>query len=56
MSYRIELSLIVAIFDYSPKATTMKLTITDDMEVIAEFCGSIQGLYVSLGSFSSDVM
>ena len=33
----------------------MKLTITDDIEVIAEFFESIQGLYVSLGSFSFDV-
>ena len=47
-------------FDYSPKATTMKLTITadvtDDTEAIAEIYGSPQGLHVSLGSFSSEVM
>jgi len=55
VNYHIKLSLIVASFDYSPKATTMKLTITDDIEVIAELFGSIQGLYVSLGSFSFDV-
>lgn len=33
----------------------MKLTITDDIEVIAELFGSIPGFYVSLGSFSFDV-
>ena len=47
-------------FDYSPKATTMKLTITadltDDTEAIAEIFGSTQGLHVSLGSFGSEVM
>jgi len=47
-------------FDYSPKATTMKLTIiadiTDDTEVIAEIFGSTQGFHVSLGSFSFDAM
>ena len=50
----------MADFDYSPKATTMKLTITadviDDTEAIAEIFGSTQGLHVSLGSFSSDVI
>ena len=56
VNYRIELSLIVASFGYSPKATTMRLTITDDIEVIAEIFGWIQGLYVSLGSFSFVVM
>lgn len=56
VNYRTELSLIAASLNYSPKATTMKLTITDDIEVIAEYCGSIQGLYVSLDSFSFDVM
>ena len=47
-------------FDYSPKATTIKLTITADVtvdtEAIAEIFGSTQGLHVSLGTFSSDVM
>ena len=40
------------LFWYSPKTTTMKLTITDDIEAIAESFESIQGSYVSLGSFS----
>ena len=56
VNYRIELTIIVASFDYLPKAITRKLTITDDIEVIVEFLGSIQGLHVSLGSFSFDVM
>lgn len=56
VNYCIELSLIVASLNYSPKTTTMKLTITDDIEVIAEYCGSIQGLYVPLVSLSFDVM
>ena len=50
----------MADFDYSPKATTIKLTITADVtvdtEAIAEIFGSTQGLHVSLGTFSSDVM
>lgn len=56
VNYRMELSLIVAGLNYLPMATTMKLTITDDIEVIAEYCGSIEGLYVSLDSFSFNVM
>jgi len=44
-NYHIALSLIVACIDYSPKVTTMKLTIADDIETIAEFFRSIQGLY-----------
>ena len=61
MNYHMALPLIVACIDYSPKVTTMKLTIADDTEVIAEFFSVnprfVQSLLVALVSnFKCDVI